>query len=1103
MSRCLTRSEISKLVSADDASPSQGEWRSHLEGCERCRRAARDERLFLDVRLALADQNQVVEQRAARNDGNPHPAPSPSRAEIPGYQIESEIHRGGQGVVYRARQIATNRLVALKVLSTKRQGSERDRQRFDREIDIVAGLQHPNIATLYESGSHEGTHFIAMELIEGESLDQWIARHARSRPIGQSPDIQETLTIFAQVCDGVAYAHRRGIVHRDLKPENILLDEDQVPHIIDFGLAKLTHRDSLEAASLQTQGGEFLGTVAYASPEQVTGHSDQIDIRSDVYSLGVVLFEMLTHRLPYDTDHTLLETLRHIREVEPTRPSSLCSYIDDELETILLKALAKPPERRYDSAASLASDLRRYAQGRPIEAKRDSTWYLARKLVRRHRWLVATAGAFLAVICAGLVVSVWLWRQAARERDVARAAQQAASVARQNETRLRTKAEIASAHARYQAFVANIAAAELALRQSDVADSWNRLKQIPKTLRRFEWFHLASQLDHSIRRFDGHAAYVEDVACFHYKPLAVSASWDKTVRIWNLNTGEVVHKIELPHHAWSVAISSNDRLLAIGDWNGTVHLVDAATFVTGQTFQQPNTHVTSLAFAPHEEKLAVAYVSASSTSPSTNMQLIDCRSEQVVSQWNQPGYAHSLEFDASSERLAIALADEIVVRDVSSGKTLRSLVGSRTATFNATGTRIAYATRRDALKIESWSDQHTELELKGHTGIIYQVVFSDDDSRVITASRDKTIRVWDATTGELIRRYLGHSWTVTSVAVTPDNRHLVSGSWDQTLRLWSLKQHSTAFRSLQAHSQPVLGLAVSPDGTKIATASFDHSAKIWDLVTGKLLHKLDGHAGPVQDVAFSPDGAKIATASWDRSVRVWDAEAAGKPKQLEGHTDRAHAVVFSDDGEHLYSGSADDRICLWNLSDGSLSRRIHAHDDHIHRLTLNPGTNLLISAGHRSVKFWNAQSFEPQALIRRQILERDFTLAVHPSGQSVAAGSHGHQIVLWDIKTRRPRTTFVGHTDETLSLCFNPTGDRLVSSSLDGTVRIWDVPHGTLLIKLDTAGHLVQAVAFTPNGRSIVGGTDRGEILIWSQGYTARSDESEQTDTSQPAVAGP
>ncbi len=323
---------------------------------------------------------------------------------IPGYRIVRKLSEGGQGVVYVAVQKSTQRKVAIKLMREGAFASRSDGARFDLEVKVLAQLNHPNIVTIYDSGTATGGHYLVMDYIAGQSLDEYI----------QSPNapgsINETLQLFKKICGAVSAAHLAGIIHRDLKPSNIRIDSVGEPHILDFGLAKVPLSDS--EASMMTMTGQFIGSLPWASPEQAEGMPDKIDVRTDVYSLGVILYQILTGLFPYEVTGPMHDVLGRIMRTEPRKPSTLRRQINNEVDTIVLKCLSKDRERRYQSAGELARDVQHYLSGQPIEAKRDSFGYLMRKQLMRHKVPVAVGVGFVAVILIGLVTSVTLWRRA-------------------------------------------------------------------------------------------------------------------------------------------------------------------------------------------------------------------------------------------------------------------------------------------------------------------------------------------------------------------------------------------------------------------------------------------------------------------------------------------------------------------------------------------------------------------------------------------------------------------------------------------------------------------------------------------------------------------
>lgn len=364
---------------------------------------------------ALAEQaiHQAMPRPGSSAHGLPPGIPTDS---IPGYEIIREIHRGGQGVVYQAIQKATRRKVAIKVVREGPFAGSSERARFDREVQILGQLNHPNIVAIHDSGSVAGSFYFVMDYISGHSLDAW----AKSN----TPSIDQILKMFTTVCEAVSAAHLRGVIHRDLKPSNIRVDGGGQPHILDFGLAKVAgEAGSASRLEMMTMTGQFIGSLPWASPEQADGTPERIDIRTDVYSLGVILYQLLTGRFPYDVVGNMRDVLDNILKAEPARPSTVRRQINNEVETIVLKCLSKDRERRYQSAGELARDIHRYLTGDPIEAKRDSGWYVISKTLRRYRPHVAVGAAFLMLLIGAAAALTYLWRDAdlARRRATAAA----------------------------------------------------------------------------------------------------------------------------------------------------------------------------------------------------------------------------------------------------------------------------------------------------------------------------------------------------------------------------------------------------------------------------------------------------------------------------------------------------------------------------------------------------------------------------------------------------------------------------------------------------------------------------------------------------------
>ncbi len=373
-----------------------------------------DETKDIAVPVDAAHEQKLIEE-ARRQMGHVTPAPPgvgpgvPARPLLggayPGYDIVREIHRGGQGVVYLAIQKATKRRVALKVMHPGSVAGSAGKTRFDREVQILGQLQHPNIVQIHDSGSTpEGGLFYVMDYISGHSLDELMESPDR-------PSVEQTLRLFAKICEGVSAAHLRGVIHRDLKPSNIRVTPAGEPVIVDFGLAKVAAGELTEEPQpqLMSMTGQFIGSLPWASPEQAEGSPGAIDVRTDVYSLGVILYQMLTGKFPYEVVGNIRDVMDNILRAEPARPSTIRRQINDEVETIVLKCLSKERERRYQSAGELARDIRHYLAGEPIEAKRDSGWYVLTKTLRRYRGVALTGAAFLVLIVVFGIAMTVLW----------------------------------------------------------------------------------------------------------------------------------------------------------------------------------------------------------------------------------------------------------------------------------------------------------------------------------------------------------------------------------------------------------------------------------------------------------------------------------------------------------------------------------------------------------------------------------------------------------------------------------------------------------------------------------------------------------------------
>jgi predicted Ser/Thr protein kinase len=410
---CPSRGQLEAFARGLAEPDAARELSRHLDQCavcrdevEKCRRAVTSPRpQVAPGTIALVSADQTADSAARPTLTRPpdlinHSSPA---AAFPGYDILKELHRGGQGIVYQAIQRSTKRKVAIKVVKEGPFASRGEKLRFEREVAILAQLRHANIVSIHDSGEAGGCAYYVMDYIRGEALDRWLAQNPRT--------VEEKLRLFFKIASAVGVAHLRGVTHRDLKPGNVLVDERGEPHILDFGLAKTAGGMD---TTLMTRTGQFMGSLPWASPEQAEALPEKIDVRSDVYSLGVMLYQMLTGQFPYDVTGNMCDVLKRIMHAEPRRPRTVCREVRRELETILLACLEKQPQRRYKTAGELAEDIGRYLAGEPIRQRAPSVRYVAevrvRRLMRRQPALTILLGLGLVALAANYLFRPLVYR---------------------------------------------------------------------------------------------------------------------------------------------------------------------------------------------------------------------------------------------------------------------------------------------------------------------------------------------------------------------------------------------------------------------------------------------------------------------------------------------------------------------------------------------------------------------------------------------------------------------------------------------------------------------------------------------------------------------
>ena len=1016
------------------------------------------------------------------------PAELPPDA-IPGYQVLSEVHRGSQGVVYLAVQESSQQKVALKMMLQSRFADSISRRRFEREIELVGSLDHPNIAKLFDSGIVRGQFYFAMQFIQGMTLTD----HVRDKQLS----INSTLHLFKKVCDAVGYAHQRGVIHRDLKPSNILVDEDShEPFVVDFGLAKIG-QDSVLGGSHSfplSITGQIVGTPAFMSPEQAAGETGEVDLRTDVYALGVVLYVLTTGQMPYEVKGSLADMWTTIRETEPTRLRRVNPEISDEVETIVLKALSKDKDRRYATAGMLGDDVARCLGGEPIEAKRDSLLYVFRNTLRRYKAIAAAATALAIVIAIALVTSLAFWRQAVQARDLAEQEKDRALIAQDAERQARETADELASQLRQQLYEYNLGRAVTAWESGALLKTGQYLAECPTSLRRWEWDWLDAQVvaaGLTLFPGQGRPAFTPDGTLL----VAAGRGADSgAIRIWDAPSGRSVT---------SLRGSSNSRL--------------------------------QMALSPDASRIAAAHYDGS-------LVMWDRVAEEEL--WRvQPSESRpdGLAFRRDGALIALATVNgHLRLHDTETGDEVRNIgplsYPLRDVAFRPGGMEIAAG----ALAISPqpatvWGlpsgEKQFTLPANGNADC---VAYSHDGRYLVTGGVDQHVTMWNADTGEMVQEFPGHSGTVFSVAFSPDDRQVASAGSDGTVRLWQVDNRQEIAQLADLGMSSIYWLCFHPDGEQIAF--YTHEGIVnWNTKADRdrdpNLTVLAGHRSNVRSIDFSPDGSQLVSVGFDQTIRVWDVEMAEELRTFEGHSHAVVAVAYGPRGRCIISGSHHnnlDKPCelmLWDAETGEVLHSLAEHQGGVWWIAIHPdGTRfaaggmdgilrmweiesgqllfeldrhfryiegiafshdgeylVTIDAGENILKFWDANTGRPIGRSTTSVDQlRGRCVRFSPNDALIATGGVGGVARLWDGKTGELIYELRGHEGHVTSVAFNSDSTRLFTAGHDKTINVWSTETGKRLLQIGGHTDRIWTLAVSSDGNTIASAGDDGTIRIWS-----------------------
>jgi WD40 repeat protein len=982
------------------------------------------------------------------------------------FQLVAVLGRGGFGTVYKAWDPAASRHVALKV---PRKGAFTEREeieRFFREARLAIDLHHEAIVPCYELGEADGMPYLASEFIEGCTLADLL----RAR----RPSFEFAADLLASVADALHHAHTRGIVHRDVKPPNIMLRNGRVPLVTDFGLAV---RESGEPSL--TRHGVLCGTPAYMSPEQAKYESHDLTPETDIYSAGVVLYEMLTGERPFVGNARMI--LKQILDDEPRPPRRLNDRVPIDLETVCLKCLSKEPRDRYSSAAHLADDLRRFRQGRPILARRASWRERAAKWARRNPALAAALVLSGALLFATTAVATGWGLHASR---------QAAAITHSLQVSEQLRAEGYVNTGLAEAGQGNVAAGLLWLARG--------LETAPEGALNLEWVARAN-----LNAWSRELVALSD--CGPGPPGEVlafapdgSSAWTvdpagRDVQRWDLAKRELSGPLmRHPARVTALCASPNGALIATACMRTgePVQIWDIRTGTVSRTLAHHG-QVFGVAFFPDGESVLTATIASGLVSGSEN--------RTVFQAWN-----------LSSGRLA--------------GESFEHPGWLRTMALSPDGATL-YSIAAGGKTIRRWNMASGRFALPElpHPVSVTALAASGDGKHVLAGGSDRLARLIEVSSGLAVANLL-HRNPVSAVAFDQAGRSIFTASPQDALRVWAARNRLDP--PFAPHPAKVRALAVSPLGTQVATGCDDRIVRLWDLVDGALVKRaeLPRHPSPIASVTFGPDGNLLATSThMDTGASLWDLPS-GKLRCTLAHPDRVHTVAFSSSGARVLTAAYGSTVYIWDAATGQEAAPPLDHGALVLAARFSPDDQTVVTAGEGGlVRRWNAATGAAQgAPWVHAVGPAVKVIAWSPDGEKLLTAGEDGVARQWDWLTGTPvgppldhgyqiwtacysrdgRIILTGGTDNTAQLWHTTTGLRVgpplehsgriwaadsspaapwaVTASEDGTARLWDLDTGRALgPPLDHDGEVLCA-AVAENGRSLVtAGTDN-TARIWA-----------------------
>lgn len=1025
------------------------------------------------------------------------------------YRIDKKLGQGGMGAVYLAHDTKLDRPVALKVPRFMPDDGPEVLERFYREARAAATLDHPNICPVYDVGEVNGVHFLTMAYIKGKALAEYVRAVKAGKPLPP----RQVAAVVRKLAVALQEAHRRGVIHRDLKPANVMVNHRKEPVIMDFGLARRVNTADIRL----TQSGALLGTPAYMSPEQVEGDQDRIGPLADVYSLGVIFYELLTGRLPFAGP--LAALLVQVVTQEPEPPSKHRPDLEPALETICLKAMAKKIQDRYASMADLATALSEYLKSgsqagaaasvstvdeQPRQAPtthapsgqlfaemvaaysiRPATIGQPKKTSPNRRvppWLwVAAAGAAAACLLFGIVILI-------RNKDGSTTrieVPETASIEIQNVDKsplipglregARTKGSSAAQPISAEGKRSEEKKAGPVLQA--VASPLDALdpNDIPPP-EKYDWQpkELVAVLGEHRWRPGG---YVNRITYSPDGKFLATTGWNgsRSLFIWRAATGSIY---AIPddenshHHGVGVAFSPDGRTLAVGNKDGELKIYDLATCKELMSRKEHSNVIQSIAFAPDGKTFATG-------SNDKTIKIWDAVTGRVRE--TMSGHTHpilSVAFSPDGNTIASGGMDKTVkLWDVKAAKERATFHQHtdeiRSVAFSPKGDLLASGSNDRTVRLWSISPgKEKEIAVLKKNNIGTSVAFSADDKTLVTGGddQDNAIKVWDIGTMKEHAAFNGHIFWVNCLAFAPDGTKLASGGWDETIRVWDMQSRKEVTKLWSSITTPPRA-SVTPDGRKVALVGSSGAIELWSVPPiKKPIIMRGGHFYYVNSVAVAKDGEIVVSGSGhgvDKTARLWDIITGKESAVLTGHDDVINAVDISKDERTIATGSNDKTIKIWDRLSGVCLTTLRGHTGAVTSLAFSSDGQVIGSGGSdQTARIWEATPSGRSPMILRGHAGEVTSMVFHPDGQQILTGSTDKTVRLWDMTTGQRRGIYQ-HEAEVRSVTVTPDGEFLASSDSSGRVIIWETASGYKRKEWKLPWP-VQKVAFTENGRHLV-----------------------------------